>query len=106
MAIETTISADNLENLKRAARYYLPRVKNMHRLEALARGIGFNTYAALLSALDGGQAMAICRVKEAAFTAYLSDKGFAGLPSGTLGAILVMGARRAFESLISPPQNP
>lgn len=46
------LTPSGLSALKRAVRVQLPNVKNTHLLEALARGFGFNTCAALNTALS------------------------------------------------------
>jgi len=52
----------------------LPHVKSSHRVEALARGLGFRAYAALRQA--AGSAQSVVRVDATAFCAYLSGHRF------------------------------
>lgn len=49
----------------------LPDVKSMHRCEALARGLGYRTYAALLASGD-----VTAGVDSGAFLGYLAEHGF------------------------------
>ena len=52
----------------------LPHVKSSHRVEALARGLSFRTYAALLEAASGPRP--IVQVDATAFCAYLAEHQF------------------------------
>jgi hypothetical protein len=53
-----------------------PAVKSSHRVEALARGLGYNTYAALLSAAAAEEGTPATFIDAEAFTDYLLWRGF------------------------------
>ncbi len=53
----------------------LPEVKSSHRCEALARGVGYNTYAALLAHLQTDKTIEV-EVDETVFKAYLIKHDF------------------------------
>lgn len=62
-----------LDYFKRRLYREMPNVKHSHKLEAFARGCGFNTYAAM-------KAEDISEMREFScykFLSYLSSKGFA-----------------------------
>jgi hypothetical protein len=91
--MEITFSLADIESLKRELTRLLPDVKSSHRVEAMARGLGWNTNAALRADLS---ANAIGRVPDPkAFETYLRDYGFAGAPSVTLLHVI---ARTKFPS--------
>lgn len=68
-------SADGLEFIKTELTHKLPDVKSSHRCEALARGLGFRTYAAALAAAKAEMPIA-AHIRGDLFKAYLSDHGF------------------------------
>lgn len=71
-ALRIIISDHSIEVLKAALRLQLPAVKSSHRCEALARGLGFNSYASMLSARDSNRSATL---DDAAFIGFLSDRG-------------------------------
>lgn len=68
--------AEQIDSMKVDLTRYLPDIKSSHRVEALARALGFKTYAALRAAdlFYGGHIVA--DVNWAAFNDYLKEKGF------------------------------
>lgn len=53
----------------------LPGVKSSHRCEAIARGLGFRTYASLLAVTRSSDPVVVT-ANGAAFSVYLADHGF------------------------------
>ncbi len=75
-------SLTEIESIKRELADLLPNVKSSHRVEAMARGLGWNTNAALraeLALADMERA-----VDEGAFADYLGSHGFHGVDGGVL----------------------
>lgn len=70
-----TVSNQHLNYIKAYLRTQAPHVKSSHRCEALARGLGFQTYAALLAGLRDGQSISLT-VRCDAFSAYLRARDF------------------------------
>jgi hypothetical protein len=73
LMIPTT--SDRLEAIKAELTLVLPDVKSSHRCEAIARGLGFATYASALATTKSGSSDTSI-VRGDRFTAYLSDHGF------------------------------
>lgn len=65
-------SAAQVDSMKADLTKYLPSIKSSHRVEALARALGFKTYAALRSATLPIEVA----VNWPAFNDYLREKGF------------------------------
>jgi hypothetical protein len=80
--METRVSLAELSSIKAELLRLLPHVKSSHRIEALARGLGWNTYAAMR--LDLAQGARNRKVDEERFTDYLHTHGFAGIPKNLL----------------------
>jgi hypothetical protein len=68
-----------LDMLKLALIKSLPDVKSSHRVEALGRGLGFQTYAALLAATQTTEAP-LTSVSGERFQHYLQEHGFSADP--------------------------
>lgn len=66
---------EQIDSIKADLTKYLPDIKSSHRVEALARALGFNTYAALRASLAAHND-SIVDVDWAAFRDYLKEKGF------------------------------
>lgn len=64
-----------VEKIKAELTKSLPDVKSSHRVEALGRGLGFRTYAALRSALHSDTPITVA-VTAGIFSAYLKEHGF------------------------------
>jgi len=82
----TIISYSDIERIKTALRAELPDMKSSHRVEALARGLCWNTYAAMLAALRGGPANR--GVNQTAFDEYLMEAGYRSIPTDTLWRVI------------------
>lgn len=80
------ITMKHAQLIKKELGLSLPHIKSSHRAEAMARGLGWKTNAALRAALMCGDAD--CRVSDDAFTSYLSRKGFGGIADCRLSAIV------------------
>lgn len=69
------VTPSSVDTLKAHLTKAIPEVKSSHRVEALGRGLGFKTYAALRAATQSVQpSMAV--VSGASFTTYLAEHGF------------------------------
>ena len=73
------VSADRLGAIKNDLTRRLPDVKSMHRCEAIARGLGFQTYASALAAVKM-EAPRLAKVRGDIFTAYLAEHAFTVAP--------------------------
>lgn len=65
-------SVDQIESMKADLARYLPDIKSSHRVEALARALGYKTYASLRARNEN----VIVDVSWPAFDNYLKEKGF------------------------------
>lgn len=79
-------SLSDIEHIKRQLAALLPAVKSSHRVEAMARGLGWNTNAALRAELALSETDRV--VDDHAFTEYLDHHGFPGT-FGSLGEAVV-----------------
>lgn len=68
-------SAGGIDLIKAELTHKLPDVKSSHRCEAIARGLGFRTYAAALAAAKA-ETPITAHVRGDLFMAYLTDHGF------------------------------
>ena len=59
--------------MKRRMREAVPNLGASARMEAIARGLGFNTYSGMRTALSAGPVTAICN--EAAFVNFVQERG-------------------------------
>lgn len=91
-----TLSLSEIEFIKHELTTVLPDVKSSHRVEAVARGLGWNSNAAMRAELGRGAAERT--VNDSAFAAYLKDQGFGGT---TLG-VLSLAVKRCVEDKQSP----
>jgi hypothetical protein len=85
--MRAVFSLDDIELLKRELGVLLPAVKSSHRVEAMARGLGWQTNAALRTTL-GHEAMER-GVDDHAFTEYLRLHGFSETPFDALSEAVV-----------------
>jgi hypothetical protein len=76
------LTSHDVDGIKRELGHLLSDVKSSHRVEAMARGLGFQTNASLRALLQNGQAD--CTVGDSAFETYLIDRGFPKPPYATL----------------------
>jgi len=73
--LSIAITASNLDTIKLALTKALPDVKSSHRCEAIARGLGFRTYASLLEEVRSGREP-VATADGAAFRQYLASQDF------------------------------
>jgi hypothetical protein len=85
--MQAVFSLDDIELLKRELGVLLPAVKSSHRVEAMARGLGWQTNAALRTTL-GNEAIER-GVDDRAFTDYLKLRGFSEAPFDALSEAVV-----------------
>jgi hypothetical protein len=85
--MEIELALDDIESIKLELIRLLPDVKSSHRVEAMARGLGFDTNAALRATLTSGPV--VCVASDADFLVYLKNHGFPDVTSGTLDEALV-----------------
>jgi hypothetical protein len=85
--MKISISHADIDPLKSQLLALAPAVKASHRVEALARGLGFGSHAALLVAV--GEYPAPCAIDDSAFGAFLKERGGADLPYDTLSEAVV-----------------
>jgi hypothetical protein len=69
------ITPSGLDELKAYLTKALPEIKSSHRVEALGRGLGFKTYAALRAAAQSSE-MPMATVSGMRFTSYLAEHSF------------------------------
>jgi hypothetical protein len=83
--IDIHLTPVTVARLKSGLRLTAPRIKSSHRVEALARGLGYRTNAELRARIaETGE---VRRVDPAAFALYLSQHGFEGPASMLLRAV-------------------
>jgi hypothetical protein len=76
------LTSHDIDGVKRELGHLLPEVKSSHRVEAMARGLGYQTNASLRAKLQNGAAP--CALDEEAFADYLTSKDFPKPPYATL----------------------
>jgi hypothetical protein len=100
--MKVSISYADIDPLKSQLLALAPAVKASHRVEAMARGFGFGSHAALLAAV--GDNPAACAVDNSAFGAFLRERGGADLPYDTLSEAVVRtkfaDSRTAIEAVM------
>lgn len=80
------ISFADLDTLKKSLSCELQQVKCSHRIEALARGMGWTTNAAMRVALSKGAQTV--EMNGAAFTEFLEARGYREIDAGVLETAL------------------
>jgi hypothetical protein len=88
------LSPAAIDEIKTDLREALPHVKSSHRCEALARGLGFRTYAAALT-----QASGLAKANGVAFSDYLAEHGFQIDPPPLYEAVGRCAVRRVLEKI-------
>lgn len=86
----------NLDTLKKELSRRLPNVKSSHRCEALARGLGRKTFAALRTDIRTSDDTN-WSADGSAFSAYLADKGFTVTPATLYKAVAKAAIRTVAE---------
>lgn len=90
---------EQIDSMKADLKKYLPNIKSSHRVEALARALGFKTYAALrarnlfLSPIE-------IEVNWSAFSDYLKEKGF----HPTAKPLYLAAGRAAIRLILEMPR--
>ncbi len=81
------ITMKHVQLLKKELGLKLPAVKSSHRVEALARGLGWKSNAALRASLICGPTE--CNVRDERFEAYLRERGFPDFPKSCLSTLVL-----------------
>jgi hypothetical protein len=89
------ITDSDLERMKADLRTALPDVKSSHRVEALARGLGWRTNAAMRVALAGGPVEVFA--DDNAFRDYLREHSFDSAERSLSRALATIGIHRAMD---------
>ena len=101
------ISLTDIDSIKADLLCLLPDVKSSHRVEAMARGFGWNTNAALRAELTNGPQERT--VNDYAFTGYLKEHGFLDTRYDALAEAVVRnkfaGERAAIEAVMVKEPN-
>lgn len=82
-----SITLDDLDSLKRHLFALIPQAQSSHRTEALARGLGFGSNAAMRASL--AEAPADCEVDDRAFVDFLKSRDVTNVPGDTLSEAVV-----------------
>lgn len=85
--MKAQFSLTDIESIKRELLRLLPNVKSSHRVEAIARGLGWNSNAALRADLLIDEAER--EIDDTVFAAYLNTHGFSAAGFGALGEAVV-----------------
>jgi hypothetical protein len=93
--LRISVNTNSVGSIKADLTKALPEVKSSHRVEAIARGLGFDTNAALRAAIENETTER--QVDGAAFMAYLKSKEFAVSER----AFYVAAARTAVQKVLS-----
>jgi len=100
--VKAEFSLTDITDIKRELGNLLPDVKSSHRVEAMARGLGWNTNAALLAELKVQPALR--SFDNQVFTGYLKEHGFPDTTFDTLGEAVVRckfePARASLKSIL------
>lgn len=94
--MKTSIDLAALPALKANLRAALPEVGSSHRMEAMARGLRHNTYAAMRADLADGSH--VVEPDDDAFNAYLADNGYASSPRALRRTLAKLQIRRAMDA--------
>jgi hypothetical protein len=73
--LRISVTSPAIDRIKALLTQSLPDVKSSHRVEAIGRGLGFRTYAALRAAAQA-PALAVATVTGSQFSDYLKEHGF------------------------------
>ncbi len=87
-----------VEQIKSDLTNTLPEVKSSHRVEAFGRGLGFRTYATLLSASRSPEPP-LATVSGAAFVQYLGNHGFEADPAHFYRAVAQVAIRSVLDAM-------
>ncbi len=98
--LQFPIRSGHVADLKADVGAQLPDVKSSHRCEAIGRGLGFRTYAALLAATRGPDPAPVS-ADGAAFSSYLADHG---INVGSRPFYLAVGRNAVRDVLAAEPR--
>ena len=96
--LRISVTAPAVDRIKALLTQSLPEVKSSHRVEALGRGLGFRTYAALRAAAQT-TAPAVVAVAGSHFSDYLKDHGFEADPAHLYRAAAHVAIQAALDAL-------
>ncbi|MFL9503317.1 hypothetical protein ACJMQP_24935 [Rhodopseudomonas palustris] len=96
--LRISLTAPAVDRIKALLTKSLPEVKSSHRVEALGRGLGFRTYAALRTAADA-PVPTLATVTGNLFSGYLKEHGFATDPAHLYRAAGQVAIRAALDAL-------
>lgn len=82
-----------VERLKSSLKKICPDIQHTHRLEAMARGLGYRTYAALLADLKAHHEV-VCPVDDARFNRWI-EEGYERLTEGEDDAVFTAVVKHA-----------
>lgn len=82
-----SITPNEVESVKRALSGLVPHAKSSHRTEAMARGLGFGSNAALLAGLRDGPVA--CSVENHVFGEFLAERGVSDVQFDALAEAVV-----------------
>ncbi len=91
-----SVTSNNIDAVKIELTRTLKNIKSSHRCEALARGLGFQTYAALRAASQSGLSQVVT-ANGNFFCSYLTERGFKTLPKSFYFAIARVAIRNVCE---------
>lgn len=97
-SLDFPVTSANIDAIKAYLTQSLPDVKSSHRVEAMARGIGFQTYAAVLAASRCANPVRGV-VNWQAFARYLNAHGFDVEPSYLYRAVAKVAIRSVLEQV-------
>jgi len=110
--MEILIAMKHVRFLKKELGKKLPGVKSSHRVEALARGLGWKSNAALRASLICGPTA--CSVTDEPFDAYLHERGFLHTPEACLSTLVLQmmvdqhnvaaGTEESLQPIARPPR--
>jgi hypothetical protein len=93
--MKSTITLTDIEHMKDTLRVSLPDIKSSHRVEALARGLGWATNASMRAALATEPVET--GPDEGAFLGYLRQHSFEAPSDSLVRAFAEAGVRRAMD---------
>lgn len=94
--MDISVTTDTITSIKRELLQLLPGVKSSHRVEAMARGLGWKSNAALRA--DLMKRGKVVTVNDMAFIKYLSDHGFTNVSTTCLTKAIENHIENAEES--------
>jgi hypothetical protein len=89
------ITTTDIDFMKAALRAELPNIKSSHRAEALARGLGWRTNAAMIAAIAAGPVEV--SADDAAFIGYLREHSFDAPPDRLRLSLAKSGVWRSMD---------